>query len=83
MLLVMRQASTDANGYASAQSETYDTMKLAALVALGLSAIVLGFARAELSKILGSLRNDILEQLHLDSAQLLAWMLMSVILLRV
>lgn len=57
-------------------------MKLAALVALGLSAIVLGFASAELAKILGSLWNDIFEQLHLDSAQLLAWVLMSVILLR-
>lgn len=57
----MRQAGTDANEYASAQSETYDTMKLAALVALGLSAIVLGFASAELAEILGSLWNDIFE----------------------
>jgi hypothetical protein len=54
-------------------------MKFAALVALRLTSIVLGLASAKLTKVLSSLGNHILEQLHLDSSQLLSWLLMSVI----
>lgn len=53
-------------------------MKLAALVALRLSPIVLSLAGAELSKIFCSLGNYILVQLHLDPPQLLPCVLMSV-----
>jgi hypothetical protein len=47
-------------------------MKFAALVALRLTSIVLGLASAKLTKVLSSLGNHILEQLHLDSSQLLS-----------
>jgi hypothetical protein len=60
------------------KSEAYDAMEFAALVALRLASIVLRLASAELSKILCSLWHDVLEQLHLDSPQLLSWLLMSV-----
>jgi len=52
-------------------------MELAALVALRLAPTVLCFASAELTKVFSSLGHDVLEQLHLDSAQLLSWLLMS------
>jgi hypothetical protein len=48
-------------------------VELAALVALGLSAVVLGLAGAELAEVLGSLWDYIFEEFHLDPAQLLAW----------
>jgi hypothetical protein len=53
-------------------------MELAALVALRLPATILCLARAELAKVLSSLGHYILEQLHLDSPQLLPCSLMSV-----
>lgn len=53
-------------------------MELAALVALGLAAVVFGLAGAELAEVLGRLGNYIFEQFHLDPAQLLPWLLMSV-----
>lgn len=55
-------------------------MELAALVALRLSAPILGLASAELAKILSSLRHNVLVQLHLDPSQLLPCLLMSVII---
>jgi len=44
-------------------------MKLGALVALGTAEVVLGFARAELTEILGRLRDHVLEELKRDAAQ--------------
>jgi hypothetical protein len=44
-------------------------MELASFVALWLTAIVLGFSRAELAKVLCRFGNDILEQFHLDATQ--------------
>ena len=50
---------------------THHAMELAALVALRLASWVLCLAGAELTEVLGSLGDDVLEQLYLDSAQLL------------
>jgi hypothetical protein len=54
-------------------------MELAPLIPLRLPATRLRLARAKLPEILRSLGHDILEQLHLDPAQLLPCLLMSVI----
>lgn len=62
--------------------KTDHTMKLAPLVALWLSAIVLGLTGAKLSKVFRSLGHYILVQLHLDPPQLLPYMLMSVMVRR-
>ncbi len=51
--------------------ETYHTMKLATLVPLRLTAIILCLASAELAKVFRSLGHNVLEQLHLDAAQFL------------
>jgi hypothetical protein len=59
---------------------SYHTVELAALVALWLTSIVLGLASAKLPKVFSSLGNHILEQLHLDSPQLLPCVLMSVVM---
>lgn len=47
-------------------------MEFAALVALGVSQMVLGLACTVLTEVFGSLWHNILEELHLDSAQGLA-----------
>jgi hypothetical protein len=60
------------------ESEAYDAMEFAALVALRLAPIVLRLASAELSKVLCSLGHNVPEQLHLDPPQLLPCLLMSV-----
>lgn len=48
-------------------------MKLCSLVTLRLAAVVLGLSSAELTKVLSSPRDHILEQLHLDAAKLLTY----------
>lgn len=48
-------------------------MELAALVALGLTAVVLGLARTELSKVFGRLWYNILEELYFDATQRLTY----------
>jgi hypothetical protein len=53
-------------------SSPYHTVELASLVALGMSKVVLCLASAVLTEVLGRLWYDILEELHLDSAQGLA-----------
>jgi len=47
-------------------------MELGAFVALWLASTVSRLTSAELTKVLGSLGDNILEQLHLDPAKLLA-----------
>lgn len=54
-------------------------MELAAFVTLRLPSIILRLTGTELSKILCSLGNYVLIQLHLDPPQLLPYVLMSVI----
>lgn len=51
---------------------TYDTVELCSFVALWLAAVVLGFSSAELTEVLSSSGDDILEQLHLDAPKLLS-----------
>ncbi len=51
------------------RSVTHDSVELAALVTLRLTSVVLGFARAELSEILCSSGDNILEQLKGDSTK--------------
>jgi hypothetical protein len=60
------------------QDIMYHAMELAALVALRLATVILCFARAKLPKVFSSLGHYILVQLHLDPAQLLPCLLMSV-----
>ena len=57
---------------------TYHTMELAALVALWLTAVVLGLSGAELTKVLGCLWYNVLVQFHLNPPQLLSYQLVSV-----
>jgi hypothetical protein len=54
-------------------------MEFAAFVALRLPTTILRLASAELSEVLSSLWDHILVQLHLDPAQLLSCVLMSVV----
>jgi hypothetical protein len=55
---------------------TDDSVELAAFVALGSSEVVLRFAGAELAEVLSCFGNYICEELELDSAEWLAWMVL-------
>lgn len=56
---------------------TYHAVELAALVSLGPSLRILGFTRAELTKVLGCARSGIGKQFHLDPAEWLSYMTLS------
>lgn len=56
-------------GYIHWYSSTYNTVKLAPLVALGLASVIFRLASAELAEIFSGSWDHIPEQLHLDAAQ--------------
>lgn len=51
---------------------TYHAVEFAALIALRLTTIVLSLSGTELTEVFGCLGNDVFEQFHLNSPQLLA-----------
>jgi hypothetical protein len=53
--------------------KAHDPVELAPLVALGLAAVILGLARAELAKVLGRPGHRVLEELEGDTAEGFAW----------
>ena len=53
----------------------YYAMELGALVALRTTAAALGLAGAKLAEVFGRLGHNLRIELHLDAAEVLAWMI--------